>query len=455
VTFSDAANFTTSATFSAPGDYILRLRVSDSEFASTDTLKVTVVAPNQAPVVNVGSDRTEQFGNSVTFAGEVNDDGLPAGMGLESMWTKVSGPGTVTFGDPYSAQTTAAFGEQGSYVIRLTANDGEMTGSDEVTVAINFPPNQAPTVSAGADQTLNFFLTAQLHGSASDDGQVGPLSLTWTKVSGPGSVSFTNALNATTAATFSQPGAYVLRLTASDGALSAADETVITLTGENQPPTVDVGADQVIALGSTSALAAVVADDGLPASGTLSLIWSKVSGPGTVSFGNGSAASTTVTFSGEGLYELQLTVTDGEFTASDRLEVTVDCAKLTAPTGLVGFWKGEDNARDSMANNVGVLVNGTTFTTGLVDRAFLLDGSDDDIAITPSASTNVGTGAGFTVECWVRPAVLNGTARSWNGDRMRRGCISSRRSARSEVFTQISSIQMVSAMPLQRQPTRW
>ena len=43
----------------------------------------------------------------------------------------------------------------------------------------------------------------------------------WTKFSGPGTVAFANAANPVTAATFSQSGSYVLRLTASDTLLTA------------------------------------------------------------------------------------------------------------------------------------------------------------------------------------------------------------------------------------------
>ena len=39
-------------------------------------------------------------------------------------------------------------------MLRLTANDGALSGFDEVTV--NEVANQAPVVNAGPDQTVNF-----------------------------------------------------------------------------------------------------------------------------------------------------------------------------------------------------------------------------------------------------------------------------------------------------------
>ena len=54
-----------------------------------------------------------------------------------------------------------------------------------------------------------------------------PTTTTWTKASGPGTVTFANASATDTTATFSDPGTYVLRLTAQDGALSTSDEVTV------------------------------------------------------------------------------------------------------------------------------------------------------------------------------------------------------------------------------------
>ena len=48
----------------------------------------------------------------------------------------ISGPGTVTFDNAASPRTAAHFSTAGSYVLRLTANDGEFTVQDEMTVTV-------------------------------------------------------------------------------------------------------------------------------------------------------------------------------------------------------------------------------------------------------------------------------------------------------------------------------
>jgi len=103
-------------------------------------------------------------------------------------------------------------------------------------------------------------------------------------------VTFVNPNALATAATFSAAGSYVLRLTASDSALSATDDITITVSPANQAPVVNAGADQTITLPAVANLAGTVTDDGLPnPPATVTKTWSKVSGPGTVTFGTPNA----------------------------------------------------------------------------------------------------------------------------------------------------------------------
>ncbi|MBA3684698.1 MAG: DUF5060 domain-containing protein, partial [Planctomycetes bacterium] len=93
--------------------------------------------------------------------------------------------------------------------------------------------NQAPSVSAGPDRAITAGASASLDGTVSDDGlPSGALNATWTSTSGPGSVAFANANAVDTTATFSANGTYVLRLTTSDGALSASDEMTVTVSAQ-------------------------------------------------------------------------------------------------------------------------------------------------------------------------------------------------------------------------------
>jgi PKD repeat protein len=234
VTFGTPSTLTTSASFSAAGSYTLRLTATDSALSSTDDIVVTVnAAPNQPPTVNAGPDQTITLPAAANLNGTATDDGLPNPPAtLTTSWSKVTGPGTVTFGNAAALATTASFSAAGSYTLRLTATDSALSSTDDIVVTVNAAVNQRPIVNAGPDQTITLPAAANLSGSASDDGLPNPpatLTTTWSKVTGPGTVTFGSAAALVTTATFSAAGSYTLRLTATDSALSATDDIVVTV----------------------------------------------------------------------------------------------------------------------------------------------------------------------------------------------------------------------------------
>lgn len=206
----------------------------------------------------------------------------------------------------------------GSGILQITDND--------------LPPpaiNRPPAVDAGADQTITLPTNVvNLNGIASDDGlpQGSSVSVSWTKVSGPGTVVFSNSTSTSSNATFSAAGTYVLRLTASDTQLTSNDTVTVTVVPNNQAPEVNAGPDQTITLPSNANLNGSVSDDGLPTGSTVTVLWTKTSGPGTVTFGNPNIAITTASFSAAGMYTLRLTANDTVLSTNDEVLITVNSA---------------------------------------------------------------------------------------------------------------------------------
>ena len=204
---------------------------------------------NKAPTVNAGVDKSATLAAGVSLDGTVSDDGLPNPPGtVKTTWTKVSGPGTVTFANAAAVDTTASFSTAGTYVLRLTGSDGTLSASDDATITAGSTSttNQAPVVSAGANQTITLPGTATLAGTVKDDGLPNPpaaTTATWSLASGPtgGTVSFANAKSASTTASFSTAGTYVLKLTASDGQLSSSATTTITVNPVSTPTGTSTG----------------------------------------------------------------------------------------------------------------------------------------------------------------------------------------------------------------------
>jgi len=110
------------------------------EFFVQSTVGVGDGGANQPPGVDAGPDLAVTLPAAASLDGTVTDDGLPEPPGaVTTTWSQVSGPGTVTFADPNAVDTTASFSGTGTYVLRLTADDGEFVASDEVTIAVNGP----------------------------------------------------------------------------------------------------------------------------------------------------------------------------------------------------------------------------------------------------------------------------------------------------------------------------
>ncbi|NIP25266.1 MAG: hypothetical protein GWO38_15975, partial [Phycisphaerae bacterium] len=92
-----------------------------------------------------GPDQTAELDGEIAFAylsGTASDDGLPDPPGALSVaWSVVSGPASVSFENPNSLSTTAAFNAEGSYLLELAVSDGEYTVTDRMTVSVVSPPS--------------------------------------------------------------------------------------------------------------------------------------------------------------------------------------------------------------------------------------------------------------------------------------------------------------------------
>ena len=379
---------------------------------------------NRAPTVSAGPDVSGTVGNAVTLNGSVADDGLPAGRAVTPTWSKVSGPGNVAFANSNAAATTATFDPAGTYVVRLSASDGALSASDDATVTITAPGvNQAPVVSAGPDVAGTVGNAVALNGTATDDGLPAgsSLTVTWSKVSGPGNVAFANANAAATTATFDAAGTYVVRLTGTDGTLSASDDATVTITAPpvNQGPVVSAGPDVSGTVSNAVALNGTATDDGLPAGSSLTVTWSKVRGPGNVTFANANAAATSATFDAAGTYVVRLTGSDSALSASDDATVTISTPvpagpvvrsvnpatytvgqpvtvtlTCTIPAGAASYGLEET---PPTGWTIAAISDGGTLTAGVI-RWIFLDGNNRTITYTatpPAGTTGQQTFAGI------------------------------------------------------------
>lgn len=80
---------------------------------------------------------------------------------------------------------------------------------------------------------------------------------------------------------------------------------------------------------------------------------------------------------------------------------------VSAPSSMVSWWAGDDDATDRTGNNSGSIVGGVSFLQGEVADCFNFDGTSGYIFVPASSSTDVGNlGTGMTLECWINISTL-------------------------------------------------
>jgi beta-galactosidase len=172
------------------------------------------------------------------------------------------------------------------------------------------------------------------------------------------------------------------------------------------PPVVSIlsPAGAVASLFSTSdslLLSATVSNP--PPAFPLTAIWSQASGPGTVTFANSNSATTSATFSANGLYGLNFTANNGSITT---VPVTVTVGPPNAITnGLLAWWKMNDGsgstAADSSGNGRSATVSGayfTNFNSGYPSNALHFNGSSSFASFSSPGVTQL------TLVAWARAA---------------------------------------------------
>jgi hypothetical protein len=96
---------------------------------------------------------------------------------------------------------------------------------------------------------------------------------------------------------------------------------------------------------------------------------------------------------------------DGGTAASCSATVTPVQVCTPQISGLVSWWKGDDDATDHMGHNNGTLENGAGFALGAVNDAFSLDGSNQYVLIGQPVPADLQIQNNITLSAWIYPTV--------------------------------------------------
>ena len=307
----------------APASYTFSLVVSDGQASSTNetTVRIFIRPLFRTSIAN----QTYSEGNAITALTLPTALSGPGSVPSTNTYTLTSLPAGLAF-DSASRILSGTPTSAGTFNLTYTATN-EDGDTDSLSFSIEvITPNVPPTADAGADQTVAEGASVTLNGSGDDpDGDNDALTYAWTQVGTP---MVTLSGEDTAAPTFTAPADLLtttpleFSLTVNDGEDDSQGNTVtITITGVNDPPIANAGADQTVAEGATVTL------DGSGSSDSegenLTYAWTQVGTPMVSLSGENTAAPTFTApadLLNDATLEFSLVVNDGE---SDSAAATV------------------------------------------------------------------------------------------------------------------------------------
>ncbi|WP_455223077.1 PKD domain-containing protein [Kaarinaea lacus] len=311
-------------TLSAGGHYVVfgsgaQNLVADDTNESWDIFAHVLIQPNRAPIADAGEDRQTFLGESVTLnGGNSTDPDIPMPQ-LTYLWSIESAPqgSNATIVDPVSETASFVPDLLGDYVISLVVNDGEADSvPDEILISV--VENLAPDAVINASVVSGVApLTVEFNGVNSSDPEGSQLLYHW-NFNDPDSVQNSSG-EAFDAHIFNQPGQYTVMLTVTDD-FNQTDQASVVINVEapdapNTPPTIqpaaspDSGTVPLIVNFTANAMD----EDG----DDLSYLWDFTDGSMS------SEADPVHEFIQEGIYDVTLSVSDGETEVQGTVRVTV------------------------------------------------------------------------------------------------------------------------------------
>jgi len=186
--------------------------------------------------------------------------------------------------------------------------------------------------------------------------------------------------------------------TIADGATNAlTNYTPATTLAVSKALVVDT-TDPVVDAGSNQAKNALFTQDATTSdatSGIASYSWSKVSGPGTITFGTATAEDTTISASVEGTYVIRLTATDNAGnSANDNFSLIWDTTRPTISS--ISSNKADGSYKAGEVIDIDVTFSESVTSTG--DVAVTLETGDTDQTCTFSMSSALTGTCNYTVQ---------------------------------------------------------
>ncbi len=149
----DESDFSNEVNFTPPNSSPSADQTNSSDTPNDNTNESDSVS-NTAPTVDAGQNQSISFSlGKAILSGRVTDDGLPEGGTMIYKWYQKNGAGTADFDNPSQLTTSVSFSQPGSYILVLSANDGELASSDSIRVDVSKSNSEDTPPPAGDDNS--------------------------------------------------------------------------------------------------------------------------------------------------------------------------------------------------------------------------------------------------------------------------------------------------------------
>ena len=357
LTFATAPDYETPTDVGTDNVYNVIVQVSDGSLTATQAVAVSVTDVNDnAPVITsdgAGATASLSVAENTTAVTTVTSSDADAsatatyslsGGADSALFTINSATGALSFisAPNYEAPTDA--GADNVYDVTVQVSDGTFTDNQAIAVTVT-NVNEAPTVTSGASASVAENTTAVMAVTGTDPDAA--TTLTYSLAGGADAAKFainssTGALTFASAPDFEAPtdvgadNVYNVTVQVSDGSLTATKAVAVTVTdvNDNAPVITSNGAGASasvsVAENSTAVTTVTSTDADASATATYSIAggadaakFSINSATGVLSFIAAPDYETPGDVGGDNVYDVTVQVSDGTFTDSQALAITV------------------------------------------------------------------------------------------------------------------------------------